>query len=88
MHTLIVVGVGLLVLGACLFTGHAVGGGAAAMARAALYFLPLWLIGAGINMYVGVKSAGYAVSEEAPVFLIVFALPALVALAVWWKLRH
>jgi len=47
-----------------------------------------WLIGAGINMYVGVKSAGYAVSEEAPVFLLVFALPALVALAVWWKLRH
>jgi hypothetical protein len=87
MHTLIVMAIGLLVLGACLFTGHTVGG-AAAMARAALYFLPLWLIGAGINMYVGVKSAGYAVSEEAPVFLIVFALPALVALAVWWKLRH
>jgi hypothetical protein len=87
MHTLIVMGIGLLVLGACLLTGHALGG-AAAMARAALYFLPLWLIGAGINMYVGVKSAGYAVSEEAPVFLIVFALPALVALFVWWKLRH
>jgi hypothetical protein len=87
MHTLIVMGIGLLVLGACLFTGHAVGG-TEPMARAALYFLPLWLIGAGINMYVGVKSAGYALSEEAPVFLIVFALPALVALAVWWKLRH
>jgi hypothetical protein len=87
MHTLIVMGIGLLVLGACLFTGHAVGG-AAALTRAALYFLPLWLIGAGINMYVGVKSAGYAVSEEAPVFLLVFTLPALVALAVWWKLRH
>lgn len=87
MHTLIVIGIGLLVLGACLFTGHALGG-TPAMARAALYFLPLWLIGAGINMYVGVKSGGYAVSEEAPVFLIVFALPALVALLVWWKLRH
>jgi hypothetical protein len=86
MHTLIVIGIGLLVLGACLFTGQALGG-AATMARAALYFLPLWLIGAGINMYVGVKSAGYAVSEEAPVFLIVFALPALVALVAWWKLR-
>jgi hypothetical protein len=87
MHTLIVMGIGLLVLGACLFTGHAMGG-ATVMARAALYFLPLWLICAGINMYVGVRSAGYAVSEEAPVFLIVFALPALVALVVWWKLRH
>jgi hypothetical protein len=87
MHTLMVMGIGLLVLGACLFSGHAVGG-AAALTRAALYFLPLWLIGAGINMYVGVKSAGYTVSEEAPVFLIEFALPALVALLVWWKLRH
>jgi hypothetical protein len=87
MHTIIVIGIGLLVLGVFLFTGHALGG-VAAMARAALYFLPLWLLGAGINMYVGVKSAGYAVSEEAPVFLIVFALPALVALLAWWKLRH
>ncbi len=50
--------------------------------------MSLWLIGAAINMYVGVKSAGYAVSEEAPVFLFVFALPALVAVFAWWKLRH
>ncbi len=82
-----VMGIGLLLLGACLFIGHALGG-TAAMARAALYFLPLWLIGAGLNMYVGVKSAGYAPSEEAPVFLIAFALPALVALMTRWKLRH
>ncbi len=87
MHTLIVIGIGLLVLGACLFSGHALGG-APAMARAALYFLPLWFIGAGINMYLGVKGAGYTVNEEAPVFLIVFALPALVALFAWWRLRH
>jgi hypothetical protein len=87
MHTVIVIGIGLLILGACLFTGRALGG-SAAMAYAALYFLPLWLIGAAINTYVGVKSAGYAVSEEAPVFLIVFALPALVAVFAWWKLRH
>jgi len=38
-------GIGLLLLGACLSTGYALGG-AAAMARAALCFLPLWLIGA------------------------------------------
>ena len=84
---MIVIGIGFALLGVCLLVGHALGDGAG-MARAALYFLPMWLIGAGINMYVGVKSAGYAVSEEAPVFLIVFALPALLALVVWWKLRH
>jgi hypothetical protein len=87
MHTVIVIAVGLIVLGASLFIGQALGG-AAGMARAALYFLPLWLIGAGLNMYVGVKSAGYAVSEETPVFLIVFAIPALIALLTWWRLPH
>jgi hypothetical protein len=87
VHTAIVVVIGLVVLGACLFVGHAVGGGAA-MARAALFFLPLWLIGAGVNMYIGVRSAGYAISEETPVFLLVFAIPALVALLTLWKLSR
>ena len=53
----------------------------------ALVFLPLWLIGAGINLYVGVKQAGYTVAEEMPIFLLVFAIPAAVALFTWWKLR-
>jgi hypothetical protein len=38
-------------------------------------------------MYVGVKRAGYSVAEEAPVFLVVFAIPAAAALLAWWKLR-
>jgi hypothetical protein len=87
VHTAIVLVIGLVVLGACLFVGHAVGG-AAAMSRAALFFLPLWFIGAGVNMYIGVRSAGYAISEETPVFLAVFAIPALVALLTWWKLSR
>jgi hypothetical protein len=40
-----------------------------------------------INLYVGVKSAGYTVREEFPIFLVVFAIPAAVALLAWWKLR-
>jgi hypothetical protein len=86
MHTIIVIGIGLVLLAACILTGHAVGG--AALARAPLWFLPLWLFGAGLNMYVGVRHAGYAVSEEAPVFLVVFAVPALTALLSWWKLSR
>lgn len=85
MHTLLVIMIGLVLLGACLFLGHVLGG-PSGMARAALYFLPLWLIGAALNMYVGVHSAGYAVREEAPVLLFVFAIPALVALLTWWRL--
>jgi hypothetical protein len=48
----------------------------------------MWLIGAGINMYIGVSRAGYTVSDEAPVLLVVFAVPAAVALLCWWKLPH
>jgi hypothetical protein len=46
VHTVIVIAIGLAVLAAGLFVGHTLGG-AAGMARATLYFLPLWLIGAG-----------------------------------------
>jgi hypothetical protein len=86
MHTVIVIAAGFALLGACLFTGHLLGG-AAGLAAGAVVFVPLWLLGAGINLYVGVKSAGYTVREEFPIFLVVFAIPAAVALLAWWKLR-
>jgi hypothetical protein len=38
-------------------------------------------------MYMGVKGAGYSVADEAPIFLLVFAVPAAAALIVWWTLR-
>ena len=79
MHTVIVIGIGLVVLAACLAVGWAVGG-ASALPTAALVFLPVWLVGAGLNMAIGVKKAGYTVAEEAPVFLLVFAVPAFLAL--------
>jgi hypothetical protein len=87
VHTVIVIAIGLAVLGAGLLLGHVLGD-TAGMARAALYFLPVWLIGAGINMYLGVHGAGYAVRDEAPILLVVFAVPAAVALLCWWKLPH
>jgi hypothetical protein len=36
-------------------------------------------------MWMGVSRAGYSVAEELPMFLLVFAVPAAVALLVWWK---
>lgn len=86
MHTAIVVIIGLVLLGTCLFMGHMLGGGAGT-ARAALAFLPLWLVGSGINLYLGVRSAGYSIAEESPVFLVVFAIPAVAALLAWWRLH-
>ncbi len=54
------------------------------LANAAKLFLPLWLIAAGINLWVGVSKAGYSVAEEAPVFMVVFLVPTAVALLVLW----
>jgi hypothetical protein len=86
VHTVIVIAIGFGLLGGCALVGRFLGG-AAGSSTALLVFLPLWLIGAGINMYLGVKRAGYSVAEELPIFLVVFAVPAVVALLVWWKLR-
>lgn len=86
MHTVIVLLAGVALLGLCGLIGRLLGG-SAGTATAALVFLPLWLIGAGINMYIGVKRAGYSVADEFPIFLIVFVIPAAVALFAWWKLR-
>ena len=86
MHTLMVVVGGFFLLGVCALVGRSFGGGSG-VATAALVFLPLWLVAAGINMYVGVSRAGYTVAQEAPIFLLVFAVPAAAALFTWWKLR-
>jgi hypothetical protein len=84
MHTVGVVAIGLILLGLCTLVGRAVDG-AAGIAVAALVFLPLWFIGAGINLLVGVRKAGYALADEAPIFFVVFAVPAAVALLAWSK---
>ena len=59
----------------------------AILAKGAIAFLPLWLLGSGVNMYLGVKNAGYTVAEELPVAAGVFGGPALIALGLWGKLR-
>ena len=70
-HTVKVIAGGFVLLALCVLIGRADG---------AKVFIPLWLVAAGINMWVGVARAGYSVAEEAPIFLVVFAVPAVVAL--------
>jgi hypothetical protein len=86
MHTVVVLGIGLGVLGLSVLVGRFLGG-APGMVTASLIFLPLWFIGATINLYLGVKRAGYSVADEAPIFVLVYTVPAVVALLLWWKLR-
>ena len=81
MHTIMVVLGGFLLLGACLLAGRLM----KTMPLAALIFIPIWFGAALINLWIGVSRAGYSVAEELPVFLVVFAIPAVVALFIWWK---
>jgi hypothetical protein len=76
MHTLKVIFGGFLLLGVCLLLGRWIGGAAATVfATAIKYFLVLWLVATLVNMWVGVRKAGYSIKDEAPVALLVFAVP-------------
>jgi hypothetical protein len=88
-HTLKVIAGGLALLGLLVLAARFVHAGApaAGMAAAARWFIPLWLVAAGINMYIGVARAGYSVAE-APIFLLVFTVPAAAAVLVAWGLSR
>ena len=86
MRTFIIIGIGFALLGLCLAAGWFAGGGAKLKA-AALVFVALWFVAAAANMYVGVTRAGYSFMDELPIFLLIFAVPAVVALLVRWKLK-
>ncbi len=86
MHTVKVVGAGFGLLALCVLVGRG-SGDRHGMAKGAAVFVPLWLLGSGLNMYLGVKKAGYTVAEELPVAAGVFGGPALVGLGLWAKLR-
>jgi len=79
MRTAIILGIGFVLLGLCLWLGWSTGG-AARLRMAALLFLALWFIATAVNMYIGVTRAGYTFREELPIFLLLFGVPAAVAL--------
>jgi hypothetical protein len=83
MHTLKVIFGGILLLGVCLLVGRWIGG--AVDATTIKYFLVLWLVATLVNMWVGVSKAGYSIKDEAPIALLVFAVPAFVAIVIWWR---
>jgi hypothetical protein len=53
---------------------------------ATIAFVALWFTIAGANMWVGVAKAGYSVSEELPILLLIFGLPAAAAILLKWRL--
>jgi hypothetical protein len=57
-----------------------------APAVAFIAYVVVWFAVAAFNMWVGVAKAGYSFTEELPIFLLIFGVPAVVAGIVRWKL--
>lgn len=85
MHMLLVMFAGCLLLGVFGLFGKLWGHDAAGVALAARYFIPVWLIVALTNMWVGVTKAGYTIAQELPILLVVFAVPAAIAAVLAWQ---
>lgn len=47
--------------------------------------LSLWLAATGANMWIGVAKAGYSITDELPILILLFAVPAAVAVLVRWR---
>ena len=88
MHMAMVMGAGVLLLVVFVMFGWLWGASAAGMALAAKVFVPVWLLVASANMWVGVSKAGYTVAQELPILLLNFAVPAALALMLVWLLQR
>ena len=61
------------------------GSSTSSMTTATVAFVAIWFVAAASNMWVGVSKAGYSFEEELPIFLLIFLVPAAVAVFVKWK---
>ena len=89
-HTIKVIAGGFALLAVCPLIARLISGpsSATALATGAKVFIPVWLLAAAVNMWVGVSKAGYSVAEELPYLLVVFGVPAAVAVLVVWWVSH
>ena len=83
--TLFLVG-GLALWALCVATSKLLGGSRPLAATGAtIVFAVIWFVVAAWNMWNGVTHAGYSVSEELPIFFLIFLAPVLVAAIVTWR---
>ena len=86
MRTLLIIVGGIVLLGISVLVGRSIAAnGTHAMVTVSKLFIPVWLAVALINMWIGVSRAHYSVAEEFPIFLVIFVVPAGIALFIWWK---
>ena len=88
MHMLLVIIGGTVLLGLFALFGKLWGGDVLGVVTGAKVFIPVWLAVALTNMWVGVTKAGYTVAQELPILLVVFAVPAALAVTLAWQLAR
>ena len=87
MRTLLFLVAGLLLLAAFLLLAKLFSPNYPDATRlATIAYVALWFIIACVNTCVGVARAGYSVAEELPIFLLIFGVPAAVAILLKWRL--
>jgi hypothetical protein len=87
MRTALIILGGLIAWGVFVAAAKASPNPSRAIGTATVAFVVGWFVVAAINMYFGVARAGYAFREELPIFLVIFLLPAIVAVVAQRWLR-
>jgi hypothetical protein len=86
MRTLIIIVIGFVTWGVCLGLARLLANAnAPAVSFATAAFVAIWFLISAANMWTGVARAGYAFTDELPIFLLIFLLPAATAVIVKWK---
>ena len=87
MRTALIILGGFVLWGVCLGIAKLFSNSSASSTTVATAsFVAIWFVAAAANMWIGISRAGYSFQEELPIFLIIFLLPAAVAVVVKWKL--
>ena len=86
MRTILFLVVGFLLLAVCFLLGRLFSTNYPnAPYMTTIVFISTWLAISVANLWVGVAKAGYAVSEELPICLLIFGVPAIVAVVLKWR---
>ena len=87
MRTALIILGGFVVWGIFVAAAKMSGNYPRAIGTATIAFVVVWFFVAAVNMYFGVARAGYAFLEELPIFLMIWLVPAIVALVAqrWLK---
>jgi hypothetical protein len=85
MRTAILIACAILLWAICVaIAKYGWGSATGSSAPATLFFVVVWFAAASINLWLGVFRAGYAFTEELPIFLLIFGLPVLIAVLIPW----